>query len=137
MKLKRITSLIHSAVYHERCTFILKGQLRQPVLSFLLFLRAFCKRNIRQICTCAGSLSSKDSKTSSSTALFTGSTSRTYLASTRQRCHPRRTTLPARPATDLNAHWEAAVIWLPLRSFLSPSLRLLQPAGVTGHVQQK
>lgn len=100
MKLKRITSLIHSSVYHQRCCFILKDQIKQPgrlvppvpplpVASSMCFLQT--KRQTKS-CTCAGTLSSKELKPVPP-LFFAFSTSSTYLR------HPCRCSQP-----DLTAH---------------------------------
>lgn len=123
MKLKRITSPIHSSGYHERGSFILKGQIRQLLLSPLFPPCVLQTEHRTESCTCAGSLPSIRSEPFS-----TGSTSRTYPKHTPT---PSPATLPAQPAAGSTAHGGAATFQLPLRPSGSP-----WRAGATEHARQ-
>lgn len=78
MKLRRITSPIHSSGYHERGSFILKGQIRQPgqLLLFPLFPPCVLQTEHQtKSRTSAGSLPSNQFPRSE--PFSTGATSRT------------------------------------------------------------
>lgn len=93
--------------HHERGSFILKGQIRQPgqLLLFPLFPPCVPQTEHQtKSCTCAGSLPSNQFLRSE--PFSTGSTSRTDPKHTPT---PSPASLPARPATGLTALWETAV----------------------------